>query len=63
MQCSFAVHLGVDNLNLVSHVSRILDGHVGCKPSDLTVDGDLLTVFERMILQRGVQSVRISKVD
>ena len=29
----------------------------------LTVDGDLLTVIERMILQRSVQSVWISKVE
>ena len=32
LQCSSAVHLGVDNLNVVRHVSRILDGHVGRKP-------------------------------
>ena len=32
LQCSSAVHLGVDKLNVVRHVSRILDGHVGRKP-------------------------------
>ena len=62
-----AVHLccssGVDNLNVVRHVSRTLDGLAGRKPFELTVDGDLLTVIGRMILQRGVQSVRISKVE
>ena len=46
----------------VRHVSRILDGHVGGRPFELTIDGDLLTVIERMIHQRGVRSVRISKV-
>ena len=50
LQCSSAVHLGVYNLNVVRHVSRILDGHAGRKPFELTVDGDLLTVIERMIL-------------
>ena len=30
LQCSSTVHLGVDNLNVVRHVSRILDGHVCC---------------------------------
>ena len=62
LQCSSAVHLGVDNLNVVRHASRILDGHAGCKPFEFTIDGDLLTVIERIILQRSVQSVRISKV-
>ena len=60
LQCSSAVHLGVDNLNVVCHVSRILDGHVGCKLFELAID--LLTVIEKIILQRCVQSVRISKV-
>ena len=62
LQCSSAVHLGVDNLNVVRHVSRILDGRVACRPSELTFDGDLLIVIERMIQQRGVRSVKISKV-
>ena len=30
LQCSSAIHLGVDNLNVVRHVSRILDGRVTC---------------------------------
>ena len=52
LQCSSAVHLGVDNLKVVRHVSRILDGQAGRKPFGLTIDGDLLTVIERIILQR-----------
>ena len=52
LQCSSAVHLGVDNLNVVRHVSRILDGRAGRKPFELTIDGDLLTVIEKLILQR-----------
>ena len=31
LQCSSSVHLGVDNLNVVRHVSRILVGHVSRK--------------------------------
>ena len=57
LQCSSAVHLGVDNLDVVRHVSRILDGHAGRKPFELTIDGDSL--IERMILQRSVGSFRI----
>ena len=49
LQCSSAIHLGVDILNVVRHVFRILDGRVACRP-------------EKMILQRGFRSVRISKV-
>ena len=49
LQCSSAVHLGVDNLNVVRHVSRILEGRVPCRPFEHTFDGDLLTIIERMI--------------
>ena len=62
IQCSSAIHLGVDNLNVVRHVSRILDGRVARRPFELTFDGDLLTVIEKMIHQKGIRSVRISKV-
>ena len=55
LQCPSAIHLGVDNLNVV-HVSRILDGRVACGPFELTNDGDLLTIIEKMILQRGIRS-------
>ena len=47
LQCSSAVHLGVDNLNVVRHVSRILEGRVACRPFELTSDGDLLTVITK----------------
>ena len=36
---------------------------VACRPFELTFDGDLLTVIEKMIHQRGIRSVRISKVE
>ena len=39
LQCSSAVHLGVDNLNVVRHVSRILEGRVPCRPFEHTFDG------------------------
>ena len=32
LQSSDAVHLGVDNLNVVRHVRRLLDGHSGSSP-------------------------------
>ena len=47
LQCSSAVHLGVDNLNVVRHVSRILDGQVRRKPFELTIDGYCLLSLRR----------------
>ena len=35
------MHVGVDNLNVVRHVSRIIDGRCTSKPFPLVNDGDL----------------------
>ena len=59
---SRAVHLGVDNLGVVRHVSRLLDGCRGPKPFELVNDGDLLLLIDRMLQQRGLDTVCISKV-
>ena len=56
------LYLGVDTLNVVRHVFRILEGRVPCRPFDLTFDGDLLTIIERMIHLRAVQSTKVCKV-
>ena len=58
----FAVHLGVDILNVVRHVSRILEGRMSDKPFEFAFDGDLLTIIERMVQLSGVQNVKITKV-
>ena len=42
LQSSGAVHLGVDNLRVVRHVGRSLDGKHGSVPIELVKDGDLL---------------------
>ena len=62
LQSSGAVHLGVDNLGLVRHVGRLLDGHPGSIPFELVKDGDLLLLIGRMLHLRGLDTVRISKV-
>ena len=62
LQTSRAVHLGVDNLGVVRHVGRILSGCRGPKSFELVNDGDLLLLIDRMIQQRGVDTVCISKV-
>ena len=62
LQASRAVHLGVDNLGVVRHVGRLLGGCRGPKPSELVNDGDLLLLIDRMLQQRGLDTVCISKV-
>ena len=63
LQTSRAVHLGVDNLGVVRHVGRLLDGCRGLVPLELVNDGDLLLLIERMPHHRGLDTVRISKVE
>ena len=42
--------------------SWILEGRVPCRPFELTFDGVVLTIIERMIHLRGDQSTKVSKV-
>ena len=62
LQSSGVVHLGVDDLNVVRHVGRLLDGRIGFSLVELVNDGDLLLLIERMLQQRGLDTVRITKV-
>ena len=62
MQASRSVHLGVDNLGVVRHVGRLLDGCRGPIPFEPVNDGDLFLLIERMLHRRGPDTVRISKV-
>ena len=61
LQSSGAVHLGVDNLGVVRHVGRLLDGCHGPVPFELVKDGDLLLLIQRMLRLRGLDTVRVSK--
>ena len=49
LQASDGFHLGVDNLGVVRHVGRILDGRVSSRLCELLPDGDLLFLIERML--------------
>ena len=62
LQSSSAVHVGVDNLGVVRHVGKLLDGSPSSIPLELVTDGDLLALIRRMILLRGRDTVRITKV-
>ena len=59
LQTSRAVHLGVDNLGVVRHVGRLLDGYRGPKPFELVNDGDLLLLSDRMLRQRAVLTLSL----
>ena len=41
---------------------RFLEGRVSGRPLELTFDGDLLTIIERMIQLWGAQNLKITKV-
>ena len=62
LQSSGAVHLGVDNLGVVRHVGRLIDGRHGPTPFKLVKDGDLLLLIERMLRLRGLATARVTKV-
>ena len=54
--------LVLTNRNVVRHVSRLLEGRISGKPLELTFDGDLLIIIERMIHLRWAQNLKITKV-
>ena len=62
LQTSHAIHLGVDNLGVVRHVGRLLDGCRGAVPFELVNDGDLLLLIDHMLRSRGLDTVRILKL-
>ena len=62
LQSADAVHVGVDNLGVVRHVGRLLDGGSFSLPLELVTDGDLLVLIRRMIDLRGSNTVRVTKV-
>ena len=57
-----AVHLGVDDLNVVGHVARLLDGRAGSCPRELVNDGHLLLLIEKVLQLKGLDTVRFTKV-
>ena len=62
LQAAHAVHLRVDNLNVVRHVSRMLAGWSGARPFELCVGGDLLPLIADLIQKRCSDTVLISKI-
>ena len=63
LQASTAVHLGVDNLNAVRHVARLLDSFRSFCPAELLNDGDPIMLIDGVLEQRGRDTVRLTKVN
>ena len=62
LQADDGIPLGVDNLGVVQHVGRLLDGKTASQPLELVKDGDLILFIERMLRLQGLDTVRTSEV-
>ena len=62
MQAYWPCHLGIDNLNVVRSIGRLLDADCLAKPLPLVKDGDLVALVQYMIRTRGRETVRVTKV-
>ena len=62
LQAADAVHLGVDNLDVVRHVGRLIDGNLNSSPVELLNDGDVILLIDRMLQRRGRDTVCIAKI-
>ena len=56
------LNLGIDNLNVVRSIGRLLDADCLSKPLSLVKDGDLVALVQYMIRTRGRDTVRVTKV-
>ena len=62
LQATNAVHLGVDNHNVVRYVGRLLDGLSIVRPFELVDDGDFIILIRKLLSIRGEGTVCVSKV-
>ena len=62
LQAYWPCHLGIDNLNVVRSIGRLLDDGCLAKPLPLVKDGDLIALVQYMIRTRGRSTVRVTKV-
>ena len=57
-----AMHVGVDNLNVVNNVGSLIAGRWSGRPFPLVNDGDLLLLVQRMVRCRGRGNTLVSEV-
>ena len=63
LQARTCDHIGGDNLNVVRHVGRLLEGLNEHRPFRLIKDGDLLLLIKDMLSKRWLNTIRITKVE
>ena len=59
LQSSDAVHVGVDNLDVVRHVGRLLDDCFSAAPLELVTDVIFLFLFAGCLIFVGRDTVRV----
>ena len=62
LQAAASIHVRCEDLSVVRHGGRLLDGNVGSRPAELVKDGDLILLTGRILDMRGRDTLRISKV-
>ena len=62
LQAYWPCHLGIDNLNVVRSIGRLLDADCLANPLPLVKDGDLVALVQHKIRTRGRDTVRVTKV-
>ena len=62
LQGQIALHVGVDNLNVVNHLSSLISGRWSGRPFPLINDGDLLGLAREILHSRGRGTTLVSKV-
>ena len=62
LQGQIALHVGVDNLNVVNHLSSLIAGRWSGRPFSLVNDGDLLVLAQETLHSRGRGTTLVSKV-
>ena len=62
LQAYWPCHLGIDNLDVVRSIGRLLEFDCLTEPLPLVKDGDLIALARYMIRTRGRETVRVTKV-
>ena len=62
LQGQIALHVGVDNLNVVNHLSSLTAGRWSGRPFPLVNDGDLSGLAQEILHSRGRGTTLVSKV-
>ena len=63
LQAYSGIHIGIDNLNVLRGVAALLSQEVTRTPLPLVKDGDLLATIRSMLCLRGMDTVKVSKVE